>query len=167
MTSAKPAVMKSGIPNQNRLNFTPNTATSLSQPTPDYWQAAPRAFMETTPHSFHSPAVVQQSQSQPQFRPGMMESALDQDSIFSEFDAMDANLWSNTWEQSLLNLGFTNDVSNVDEEFYSFFGNETKPAAENFNVFEQPLSNVQAKAGVGTANTSVPGGQFDGAKKTL
>lgn len=94
-TSIKPGILKR--PSQ-QSGSTPNTASSLSQSTPDHWQvsqlATPRVFIETTPHSFHSPATMQQQQQpQPQFHSARMEPSLDQDSIFQEVYDMDANLW--------------------------------------------------------------------------
>lgn len=88
----------------------PDPAPSLSQSTPDHWQvsqiATPRVFIETTPHSFHSPSTIQQQQSQPQFPAARMEPLLDQESIFQEVYDMDANLW---WAK-LLSLVSFHDV---------------------------------------------------------
>lgn len=119
----------------------PQSARDLRQ-APQF--ATPKVFLETietTPRTFRSPSGTQRH-SQARFDSSHhMDASLDQDSIFSEFDAMDANLWSNTWEQSLLNLGYTTgDGQNIDEEFYSFFGTEgNKP--DNAGVLEQRLSN--------------------------
>lgn len=58
---------------------------------------------------------------------------------------------SNTWEQSLLNLGFTaGDGQNIDEEFYSFFGGNAndglRKGSGSFGVFEQPQQSLKANA---------------------
>jgi len=48
-----------------------------------------------------------------------LQFGLDQDVLFNEFSTVDAMEWSKTYEQSLLNLGFTNaETTNLD--FYDF-----------------------------------------------
>jgi len=73
----------------------------------------------------------------PQFQ-GSVASA-DGDPTFNEFAAMDASKWTNSWDQSLVNLGFT-DSDNMDSDFHAFC-REPDPLYSNSNIFQRLLAN--------------------------
>ncbi|CAG8982994.1 hypothetical protein HYALB_00003573 [Hymenoscyphus albidus] len=66
----------------------------------------------------------------------------DTDPLANEFAALDAMEWSGNWDQSLLNLGFT-DRANMNQDFYSFC-QEPDPLQAN-NVFQQLVANSNAE----------------------
>ncbi|OBT93382.2 hypothetical protein VE01_08792 [Pseudogymnoascus verrucosus] len=50
----------------------------------------------------------------------MFDSQTDDDALFNEFATLDAMKWTNNWDQSLQNLGFT-DLDNMKQDFHAFF----------------------------------------------
>ncbi|RDL31481.1 uncharacterized protein BP5553_09690 [Venustampulla echinocandica] len=62
----------------------------------------------------------------------------DIDPLFNEFAALDAMEWTGNWDQSLLNLGFT-DRDNMNQDFYAFC-QDPDPFHPN-NVFQQLAAN--------------------------
>lgn len=73
---------------------------------------------------------------------------IDGDSMFNEFATLDAMEWTNNWDQSLLNLGFT-DPSTMNQDFYAF-ARDPDPLYPN-DLVQQLLSssniNVDPAAG--------------------
>ncbi|KAF4635973.1 hypothetical protein G7Y89_g2103 [Cudoniella acicularis] len=65
------------------------------------------------------------------------------DPLSNEFAALDAMEWTGNWDQSLLNLGFT-DRGNMNQDFYAFC-QEPDPLHPN-NVFQQLVASSNAEA---------------------
>lgn len=65
------------------------------------------------------------------------------DPLANEFAALDAMEWTGNWDQSLLNLGFT-DRGNMNQDFYAFC-QEPDPLHPN-NVFQQLVASSNAEA---------------------
>lgn len=63
---------------------------------------------------------------------------IDGDSMFNEFATLDAMEWTNNWDQSLVNLGFT-DPSSMNQDFYAL-SREPDPLYPN-DLVQQLLSN--------------------------
>ncbi|KAH8802799.1 fungal-specific transcription factor domain-containing protein [Xylogone sp. PMI_703] len=63
---------------------------------------------------------------------------VDNESMFNEFAALDAMQWTDNWDQSLVNLGFTN-ADNMNQDFYAFC-REPDPLYPN-TLFRQLLAN--------------------------
>ncbi|EHL01352.1 hypothetical protein M7I_2685 [Glarea lozoyensis 74030] len=66
----------------------------------------------------------------------------DTDPLANEFAALDAMEWTGNWDQSLLNLGFT-DRDNMNQDFYTFC-QEPDPLHPN-TVFQQLVANSNAE----------------------
>ncbi|KAG0646699.1 Quinic acid utilization activator [Hyphodiscus hymeniophilus] len=76
----------------------------------------------------------------PPFQP---REGAEMDPAFNEFAALDAVEWTNNWDQSLVNLGFT-DRDNMNQDFYAM-SREPDPLFPN-NVFQQLVANSNAEA---------------------
>ncbi|KFY00916.1 hypothetical protein V490_01153 [Pseudogymnoascus sp. VKM F-3557] len=50
----------------------------------------------------------------------LLDAQTDDDALFNEFATLDAMKWTNNWDQSLQNLGFT-DLDNMKQDFHDFF----------------------------------------------
>ncbi|PQE24323.1 C6 transcription factor protein [Rutstroemia sp. NJR-2017a BVV2] len=95
----------------------------------------------------------------------------DGDSIFNDFAVMDAMEWTNSMDQSLVNLGFE-DPEKRNQDFYAFC-REPDPLYSNNTVFQQLLASSNAEssslfaaqgfgnAGLPMASESVLGGGMD------
>ncbi|KAE8443737.1 hypothetical protein EG329_001417 [Mollisiaceae sp. DMI_Dod_QoI] len=64
------------------------------------------------------------------------------DPMFNELMRLDATEWTGNWDQSLMNLGFT-DTGNMSQDFYTFC-QEPDPLHQN-NVFQQLVANSNAE----------------------
>jgi hypothetical protein len=83
----------------------------------------------------------------------------DTDPLANEFAALDAMEWTGNWDQSLLNLGFT-DRDKMNQDFYAFC-QEPDPLHPN-TVFQQLVANSNAEAtdffdGSGLGMSMTPG----------
>ncbi|KAL2065508.1 hypothetical protein VTL71DRAFT_3178 [Oculimacula yallundae] len=84
------------------------------------------------------------------------------DPMFNELMRLDATEWACNWDQSLMNLGFT-DSDNMNQDFYAFC-QEPDPLHQN-TVFQQLVANSNAEtndffdgSGFGASMGSMPGG---------
>ncbi|KAG4025165.1 hypothetical protein MFRU_064g00020 [Monilinia fructicola] len=85
----------------------------------------------------------------------------DSDSIFNDFAVMDAMEWTNSMDQSLVNLGFE-DPDKRNQDFYTFC-REPDPLYSNNSIFQQLLASSAADSSgmgaqiFGNAGMSMPG----------
>ncbi|TVY82371.1 Quinic acid utilization activator [Lachnellula suecica] len=86
---------------------------------------------------------TQQPSLDPRRQPLSTVSEADTDPLANEFAALDAMEWTGNWDQSLLNLGFT-DRDNMNQDFYAFC-QEPDPLHPN-NVFQQLAASSNAEA---------------------
>ncbi|KAK0112035.1 hypothetical protein ONS96_001296 [Cadophora gregata f. sp. sojae] len=84
------------------------------------------------------------------------------DPVFNELMRLDATEWAGNWDQSLMNLGFT-DSDNMNQDFYAFC-QEPDPLHQN-TVFQQLVASSNAEtndffdgSGFGGTIGLVPGG---------
>ncbi|KAM0132056.1 hypothetical protein ACHAO1_007025 [Botrytis cinerea] len=85
--------------------------------------------------------LLQQSPNlQQEVLPNSLET--DGDSIFNDFAVMDAMEWTNSMDQSLVNLGFE-DPDNRNKDFYTFC-REPDPLYSNNSIFQQLLASSAA-----------------------
>ncbi|KAI9744254.1 MAG: hypothetical protein M1818_002406 [Claussenomyces sp. TS43310] len=89
-----------------------NTHTPIQQNTPWPTLTSEQDLMEEA-------AVMPDDSLQMRMPLDPLISDVDGDSTFNEFATLDAMEWTNNWEQSLLNLGFT-DPAHMDQDFYEF-----------------------------------------------
>ncbi|KAI9642613.1 hypothetical protein NHQ30_009418 [Ciborinia camelliae] len=85
----------------------------------------------------------------------------DGDSIFNDFAVMDAMEWTNSMDQSLVNLGFE-DPDNRNQDFYTFC-REPDPLYLNDSIFQQLIASSAAEsAGMGAQVFGNPGMSMPG-----
>ncbi|RFU33621.1 hypothetical protein B7463_g2710, partial [Scytalidium lignicola] len=130
------------------ITMSPGTATSFNsqkgQASPfttevsnvqDIWAMANRNQMPLKTSSSigtpRQPSITAQN-------PVPKSSDIDNESMFNEFAALDAMQWTDNWDQSLVNLGFTN-ADNMNQDFYAFC-REPDPLYPN-TLFRQLLAN--------------------------
>ncbi|TAQ87310.1 hypothetical protein B7494_g4346 [Chlorociboria aeruginascens] len=105
----------------------------------DFQDSPTAIFSMTDPVTSNSwPSITNQPEMQ---NPRTVNNEIDADSTFNEFAALDAMEWSEKWDQSLVNLGFTNS-DNMNQDFYAFC-REPDPLSPN-NVFQQLLATSNA-----------------------
>ncbi|KFY63094.1 hypothetical protein V496_04193 [Pseudogymnoascus sp. VKM F-4515 (FW-2607)] len=69
-----------------------------------------------------NPSAIPQTSGGPDSLPyyPILDAQSDDDALFNEFATLDAMKWTNNWDQSLQNLGFT-DLNNMKQDFHAFF----------------------------------------------
>lgn len=111
-------------------------------------QESPQAmFSSNHPISADAWSRLSQSASIGQIPPHLQHamsvgSEHEMDPAFNEFAALDAMEWTGNWDQSLVNLGFT-DRDNMNQDFYAM-SREPDPLFPN-NVFQQLVANSNAE----------------------
>jgi len=75
-------------------------------------------------------------------QPGSFRSDFEVDPMFQEFATMDATQWSNNWDQSLANLGFTG-TDDMNQDFYTM-SREPDPLLPD-TVFQQLVASSNAE----------------------
>ncbi|KAH7386330.1 fungal-specific transcription factor domain-containing protein [Cadophora sp. MPI-SDFR-AT-0126] len=81
------------------------------------------------------------------------------DPMFNELMRLDATEWAGNWDQSLMNLGFT-DTDNMNQDFYAFC-QEPDPLHQN-TVFQQLVANSNAET-----NDFFDGSGFNGSMRLV
>jgi len=130
-----------GLP-QNPLNIYENAhAPYLQNKRP-----SPATEKPSTPFTSLQPQASLNiaSPNNPQLHRSLTMSSADVefDPIFNELMRLDATEWSGNWDQSLMNLGFT-ESENMNQDFYAFC-QEPDPLHQN-NVFQQLVANSNAE----------------------
>ncbi|KAL3420110.1 hypothetical protein PVAG01_08609 [Phlyctema vagabunda] len=95
-------------------------------------------------HLMNQPSMDLSQPLPSQFQHAMsINSDVESDSMFNEFAALDAMEWTDNWDQSLVNLGFT-DPDNMSQDFYAM-SRDPEPLYPN-TVLQQLLANSNAEA---------------------
>lgn len=135
----------------------------------------PQTPLGTASWSTTTPGAAQDAfpfalQSNQAFETASSSLDIDGDSMFNEFAALDAMEWTNNWDQSLLNLGFT-DPTSMNQDFYAFC-REPDPLYPN-GLVQQLLSSNMNLGNMGsfehnaTNNGSTANGSITGPAMAL
>ncbi|CZT52738.1 related to quinic acid utilization activator [Rhynchosporium secalis] len=117
----------------------------------------PGIMAPQAPFTINQPSIPQLHQSLT-----MSSTEVELDPMFNELMRLDATEWAGNWDQSLMNLGFT-DSDNMNQDFYAFC-QEPDPLHPN-TIFQQLVANSNAEtnnffdgSGLGHSMDQMPGG---------
>ncbi|KUJ14175.1 uncharacterized protein LY89DRAFT_620494 [Mollisia scopiformis] len=131
-----------GLP-QNPLNIYENAHVTFG----GLDRRLDKAAAKTAPRQAHPvgrPTIDLVPPTNPQLHRSLTMSSADVefDPMFNELMRLDATEWTGNWDQSLMNLGFT-DTGDMNQDFYTFC-QEPDPLHQN-NVFQQLVANSNAE----------------------